>query len=294
MQRHQAALEKTQNQLATGLRIMRPSDDPQGAARIVNLEGNIAALDQFSRNAVNAGASLKLEESALQSANDVIQRVRELVVQANNSTASASDRNSIAEEIERRLDELTGIANSRDPRGGYIFAGYRSDKPPFTVENGQVVYRGDGGVSSIPVGHGTAVATGDPGDAVFQKIAGPQGEKDLFVVIDDIRDALHRTADGEMAKEDFHDAMGSALGDLDRGLDHINARRGEVGGRLNTIETMEAVNADFKLQLETLLSGTRDLDYSEAVGEFNRQLTALQAAQQVFVRTASLSLFQFL
>jgi flagellar hook-associated protein 3 FlgL len=88
--------------------------------------------------------------------------------------------------------------------------------------------------------------------------------------------------------------MGEGLSNLDQAMTNINNTRGNIGARLNNVDTLKEINQDFKLQLETVLSDTQDLDYAEAISRFNLQLTSLQAAQQAFVKTSGLSLFQYI
>ena len=96
MQRLQSALDQTQRQISTGRRILTPSDDPIASARALEMRESIARLQQFDRNAGIAQNRLSQEESALASVNDVLQRVRELSIQANNATQSTESRSAIS------------------------------------------------------------------------------------------------------------------------------------------------------------------------------------------------------
>ena len=88
--------------------------------------------------------------------------------------------------------------------------------------------------------------------------------------------------------------MGQGLANLDQAISGLSSVRAGIGARLNNLETIENINQDFKLQLQTVLSETQDLDFAEAISRFNLQLTSLQAAQQAFVKTSGLSLFNYL
>jgi flagellar hook-associated protein 3 FlgL len=136
----------TQQKVSTGLRVNSPSDDPVAAARVAHLDSSLARIEQFGANAIFARNQLGLEEEAL---NDVIgnlQRIRELVLQANNSTASDGDRRIIAAEIRQHRDALLALANTTDVDGRHLFGGYREAVVPFTADaNGNVVYGGDQG-----------------------------------------------------------------------------------------------------------------------------------------------------
>ena len=385
MQEQQAQLQKSELQIASGLRISKPSDDPAAAVKVLDLKANLEVLDQYSRNSAIAEASLGFEESVVANVNNTLQRIRELAVQGNNSALQDRDKQSIAQEMYQRLDELVSLANTRDSQGEYIFGGYKVDSPPFVELNGEVVYRGDQGQRKLQVGEGSQVITRDSGSAVFQRIRSGDGNiqvaasesntgtavvgafglvgtfepddytvtfsqasvdapitytvtnssaatvstgtyteggsisfagaqfslsgtpaagdqinlapseyKDIFSTVKDIADALSQPASNGADRASFHNKMGQGLANLDQTLDQVTAIRAGIGARLNNLETLEGINQDFKLQMETVLSETQDLDYAEAISKFNLQLTALQAAQQAFVKASGLSLFQFL
>ena len=100
MQQLQSALDRTQRQIASGQRILTPSDDPISSSRAIALREKLARLDQFDRNSAIANNRLQTEEAALSNVNNVLQRVRELALQANNSTQSNESRKQIAVECE--------------------------------------------------------------------------------------------------------------------------------------------------------------------------------------------------
>ena len=102
----QAKLNQTQLQLATGKKVLKPSDDPAVATQLLNLSSLKANNLQYDRNINTALNELELQESVLASSGNVLQRVRELVIQANNATQSPQTREAIADEISNLADEL--------------------------------------------------------------------------------------------------------------------------------------------------------------------------------------------
>ena len=113
----QADVTKTQEQLASGKRIMDASEDPAGTARVMGITSDLARIDTFQRNTDNLQGQLAMEEGSLQSIINDLQRVRELTVQANNATMSAADRRSIGAQISGILDSLVDRANTQDSSG---------------------------------------------------------------------------------------------------------------------------------------------------------------------------------
>jgi flagellar hook-associated protein 3 FlgL len=176
MLNQQAQLSKTQNQVATGKRVNKPSDDPVASVQIGALTRAQAQNEQFGKNSTLVTNRLNLEEQALTDSNTVLQRTRELVIQANSATLSDADRQSIATELKARQEELLAIANRKDSNGEYLFAGLSTTTQPFVRGSaGSVQYQGDAGGRSIQVDAAMSVQDSDPGSRIFMDIAGGNG-----------------------------------------------------------------------------------------------------------------------
>ncbi|MDI9245213.1 flagellar hook-associated protein FlgL [Marinobacter sp. CHS3-4] len=173
-------LNKTQEQISTGQRVNRPSDDPVAAARILKLDQELQRIETYQRNTDLAENRLEQEENALDRSIDVIQRVRELTVQAGNGSLSANDRRSISAEIKERLGQLADIANTRDASGEYIFSGFQGAQPAFVQDaNGSWVYQGDEGQRSLEIDDGVSVPISDHGKGIYSDVrASTFGESD--------------------------------------------------------------------------------------------------------------------
>ena len=144
LQRNYANVTRTQEQISTGNRILTPADDPVASVRLLQLEQQQNVLGQYKENLTAAKNSLAQEEVSLNSANTILQRVRELAVQAGNGALSSADRASIAAELQYLEDELLGLMNTRNARGEYLFAGFQGKTQPFVREaDGSYSYRGD-------------------------------------------------------------------------------------------------------------------------------------------------------
>ena len=167
MQRLQEALDFSQRQISSGQRILAPSDDPIGSARAIELGEALSRLQQFDRNGTIAESRLSQEEVALNSANNVLQRVRELALQANNATQSNETRSLIAVELREQLDNLLQIANQQDGDGSYLFAGNLEETQPVSRMGSTFTYNGDQGQRQIQIGEGRQIADGDSGSRVF-------------------------------------------------------------------------------------------------------------------------------
>lgn len=170
MQRLQSTLSRTQQQISSGRRIVSPSDDPVGAAHVLELTRGLEETGQYQRNGEIARNRLSLEEESLVGVGNILQRARELALQANNASQSDETRGFMAVELREMQEQLVQIANSQDAAGQYLFAGYQSRTEPFVRNAAGFQYLGDQGQRLVQIGEGRQVADGDPGSEVFQMI----------------------------------------------------------------------------------------------------------------------------
>lgn len=172
MMQLQAQLNRTQEQVSTGRKMLSPADDPVGSARVLQLDQEIALLTQYERNITLLDSRLEAEEGVLQGVTQVIQRVRELTVQAGNAALyTTTERQSIAEEISQRVKELFDLMNSKDGSGEFIFSGFSGKTQPFVLNpGGGYGYDGDEGVRFLQISRTITLASSDSGKAAFVDI----------------------------------------------------------------------------------------------------------------------------
>ncbi|HVL76909.1 MAG TPA: flagellar hook-associated protein FlgL, partial [Noviherbaspirillum sp.] len=171
----QASLNRTSEQIASGRRILSPSDDPVAASQVLELTQTRELNTQFGVNRQGARHSLSMEEQALKSLTSLIQDVQTLLVSAGNGAYDDQQRKFMATELRGRLEDLMGIANTRDGAGNFLFAGYQTTTQPFARSDGSVQYAGDQGVRRLQVGPLRHIAVNDAGGAVFQNVKNGNG-----------------------------------------------------------------------------------------------------------------------
>ncbi|MGB0496468.1 MAG: flagellar hook-associated protein FlgL, partial [Kangiellaceae bacterium] len=164
----QAEVQHTQLQLATQLRVLKPSDDPVAATTISALSSEISQLEQYNINADAAKTSNELEETVLSSVTDLLFRVKELMVSLGNGTYDENSLNNIGVELEERLHEALGLANTQTATGDYIFSGSQVKTKPFTQDSsGNYIYNGDQSQRLLRVSSGVVEPISDSGFDVF-------------------------------------------------------------------------------------------------------------------------------
>ena len=174
----QAKLAHTQQQLASGQRLVTAKDDPVAAGTAVGLDRAVAELERFGMNASAVQNRLGLQENALTQVGDAMARVNELVIQANNAAMGEDSRKAISTELKAIYAGLLDLANSTDGAGRYLFGGTSDGSAPFAIAGGSVIYSGDQTQRQVEVAPDMFVADTLPGSEVFLRLRTGDGRID--------------------------------------------------------------------------------------------------------------------
>lgn len=169
-------LFRTQQQSATGKRVLQPSDDPLASAQIIKLKKEVARNDQFQGNIDVSRRRLELEEIALDQLNNINIRLREISIRAGSTVLSAADRQTLATEVEEMTKQMLGLMNTKDVQGEYLFSGYQGEQKTYEYNQDTKRYQfmGDDGRRMIQIGPDNRIASTDSGLELFEKIEGPE------------------------------------------------------------------------------------------------------------------------
>lgn len=161
-------LQKTQLQISSNKKALTPADDPVASTRILQLNQELALNEQYQQNIDMVENSLKFEDGLLGSINDVLQRVRELTINAGNGALNGEDLSFISAEIKERLDQLAGMMNSQDASGEFVFGGFQGKEIPFQQNtSGSYTYQGDEGRRFIQIEASVNIAATENGKSLF-------------------------------------------------------------------------------------------------------------------------------
>ncbi|MGP8289895.1 flagellar hook-associated protein FlgL [Vreelandella zhanjiangensis] len=292
MNRQQSDFLKVSQQIASGRRVVNPSDDPQAASRAVGVDQSIAITEQYADSRVSARNSLSQTESILNSVSDAVTSAKTLLIQASSDTLSDADRESIASELKGVYETLIGQANATDGNGRYLFGGYKDDAPPFIKgDDGKVQYQGDSSVRQQRVDASRLMPVAENGESIFS----PKGaDSSLFGIMENAIRVLETPAETEEQKTDLRDTLKASMGALDDGLDNVLTVRASAGARLNELDVIDAVGSNRMMNYTQTLSDLVDLDYAEAISEYSLRQVGLQASQKTFVDIKGMSLFDYM
>jgi flagellar hook-associated protein 3 FlgL len=184
-------------QMTTGQRVNRPSDDPIAASQAVVLSQAQSQNSQFALARSFATTKVSLEESVLGQVTTALQSAQEKIVYAGNGTLTDNDRASLATDLKGLRDQLMNLANSTDGNGRYIFAGYNTEAPAFDGTTGD--YEGGNTAISQQVDAARNMDVSHIGSDVFAKFTsnavkepdGSTGEANLFKILDTAIAALN-------------------------------------------------------------------------------------------------------
>jgi flagellar hook-associated protein 3 FlgL len=282
-----AGIERTRTQIATGRLIERGSDDPAGAAQLRSVARREALVDVEGDNAARLGQDLGAAADEVQAVNDLLQRARELTVQAANTPTGADGRQAIAFELEQLSQELFSRANGTSLTGEPLFAGLSSGAAFTRDAAGNVTYAGTPESGAVPVAPGTAIERGLPGNEVFEFDLGGTPTS-AFAVLSGLVTALQGGSPDPVA------AANAALEGIDAALDTTNRATTILGTRMAWVEQLQDQQADRRIALAERRSSVGDTDIADAIARLQQSLTALEATQAAFARVSSLTLFDAL
>ncbi|MCT2195915.1 flagellar hook-associated protein FlgL [Paenibacillus sp. p3-SID1389] len=274
-----ASLTTGQQQLATGQKISKPSDDPIGVGYQMRYDTDLARSEEFLLNVQTGTEILKTMDSLFQQASDVLKRARTLTLQAVNGTYDAQQRQTISAEIKQLKEQMVTIGNSTY-NGRYLFNGQKTDQAPYTVA-GAAGETTDPGLFYLNVSPSVKVPVSITGEVVF----GAANTDNVFQVLDDLANAL-----------DTNNVTGitAALDKIDDSADRLSISWAEVGARMNRFALMEERILDDQVSLKEQRANVADVDVAAAITELKSKETVLQAALSTGARIMQTSLVDFL
>ncbi|MFA6013988.1 MAG: flagellar hook-associated protein FlgL [Gallionellaceae bacterium] len=176
LNQQQTALLHTNQQVASGRRMLTPADDPAASANALQIMQADATNTQYATNRNTAKSSIGLAEAVLQNVTNLLSDVKTSAVQAGNGALSNNDKQTIATELQGRLDQLIALANTSDGTGNYLFSGYQGKTIPFVNTSTGIQYMADDGQRMIQVSSSRQMAGSESGADIFTRIKNGNGK----------------------------------------------------------------------------------------------------------------------
>lgn len=277
---------RLQEQLSTGRRINRPSDDPVGISRTLKLNRDLCENEQYTKNAQDAKAILDATDTALGGVNDILQRLHELAINGANDTLPQESKNALAYEVDELLGQLIQVGNTTYS-GIYIFAGEKVDTEPYTLTGGPpatgVTFNGNDGKRSYEIGPGIKDTINLTGHA--EVFGDETTHNSIFDHVIQLRDAL-------LAGDTT--SVNNSIEVMSRDLDSILNLRSIVGAKYNKMELSLGRLSTANTTITQQIADSGDTDIAQAIMQLKLEENVYQSALAVGSRTIPPSLADYL
>ena len=279
---HTTRTAEAQEQISTGIRLNRASDDPLDArAALANLS-KTSRLEADNRNVRASQTVLNASVARLIEAKDLLTQAKSIAI----SASSEFERDILAEQVDHIRNQLIRIGNTQSG-GDFLFSGTALRTAPLEeLEDGSIVYRGSQERQMVVVGHEITVETSYTGEEVFF------GEdRSVFDVITDLRDELWDT---DQPNGEVQQAMNSLIGEIDAFSDQILDVVGEQSATLENLTAVEFRTEDMVLELQKTLAELQNADIAEAVVQLQTEQNLLQYTYITTARIFELNLLNYI
>ncbi len=275
--KHQQSIYDTQEKIASGKRINRPSDDPSSYELIKSLETDAFTASQYARNANRVNDELTMQDQTIQQVIEVLQRSSELCVSSTNTTLDSGTLQSMGEEVDQLLSQMLQLANSSSA-GRYIFGGTETQTKPYAtsdtngdgrVDLAEITYQGNQEVRNIEIARKTYIEANVPG-------SNPTGSNAVFVTSSvNLFDSLIQLRDRLLAGTT---PSVSHMENIEDGLEHAINTLTLVGARQQRVETSLQFLSNKESLIQKSLEKESSLDIAKAMVNLSKSKTAYQAA----------------
>jgi flagellar hook-associated protein 3 FlgL len=272
-------LQTSEQQLSSGYKLNKPSDDPYGASQALKLRSDLASNQQYQANVSDANSWQSVADTALGDIGDAVQSARDLVIQGANGTNGASDRQAIVTVLSQLIDSIKTEANTQYA-GRYIFSGTSTDTQPYQLGSSDA-YSGNTALITREIGAGVQVAINQPGSSII-------GDASSGLL------ATLRTIVSDLQSGNTSALSTTDLSALDSANDTLLNARAQVGALSDRLTTATNRLQQTQQSSTQLLSNVRDADMTQVMINFSTQQAAYQAALRAGAQIIQPSLMDFL
>jgi flagellar hook-associated protein 3 FlgL len=287
-----------QNQVATGLSVQAPSDNPAAMQSTLSDLASQATQQQYSSNISTVQAQANSIYSVLQSLQTITSQAKTITIEAGNSTNSQTNLNNYATQVNALMQQALQLVNTQDPATGqYLFGGTSSGHPPFTATTDAsgnvtgVTYQGNSSVNQTQVGSGVTVAAAVPGAnssgmGQYGLITDSRNGADLFNHLIQLQQNLSSGNTSAITATDSKN--------LQKDEDNITyqvANNGNLQARLNTAASLASTQTN---SLTTDISNASGADLAQTLTELSQTQTAYQAALASSANIMQLSILNYI
>ncbi|MCE5311893.1 MAG: flagellar hook-associated protein FlgL [Nitrospiraceae bacterium] len=285
------AIVDASEQISSGKRVNKPSDDPLAMSRIIGYKTETSQITQYKRGINTAKDSLETMDSTLTTLSSVLSRAKELAVKGASGTETAQSRAIMAQEADVILQEAIGLANTR-VGNRYIFAGYQSNTAPIDSTG---AFATDSNSVKINIGDNIDISLNMPANELFNDSTALPANINTNAangqyVLKALNYLKQTLADPNATTQNLQDSIGY----IDGVSDVLSQKMGEVGAKLNKVTNIADFLDDRQFNVTKYLSTDQSADVATLVTQIAQRQTSLEGLRQVTTQFLSTNLFSFL
>ncbi|WP_049627497.1 flagellar hook-associated protein FlgL [Bacillus sp. JFL15] len=282
-------LDRLQQQVSTGKKITKASDDPVVAMKGMQYRTQLAQVNQYQRNVSQGFTWLENSESSVNSETDIMGKIRDLMIKAKSDSNGETELKAIGTEIGQLKKQLVSVANTQ-VNGRYLFNGTNSDVPPITENaDGTYTYNYENYKSAsdvnINISNGAVLKVNSDPNSAFGGVA--QNGDNVFEFLNSLEASLSK---GTLSEADSN----QILSDIDGFTDKMNAEKSNIGARTNRLELIKTRLESQAATAEKVLSDNEDVEMEDVIVDYLSQQTVHKAALSVNANIIQPSLIDFL
>ena len=274
-------LNRSQEKVATGRNMNRPSDNPVGLVSALGLRNSLSRLEQYQRNMDMGKIWLDLSSTAIEQAGKVAQQAQAIALNLQDGTQSAEMRSTLANAVGLLLDQAVSLGNTQ-LAGKYIFAGYNTNTQPFTKTqiggSDAVQYNGDSHDFQIQVGPQESLEVGKNGQGLFI-------DSNFFDSLIRLKEAIENNDPAAMQQEATR---------LQGVEDFFSAQVSDIGIRQSRILEKQDILKGLKLNFQNQIDDLENADMVQAILEVKERQNAYEVALAASSKIMEVSLLDYL
>lgn len=281
----QQQAQTAQTQLTTGLKINQVSDAPDQISPLLQVQAQIARVNQANTNLQQVQAETNAGESALQSAVQVLDRVQTLGAQGQSNTNTASTRATISGQLNDALTNLVNLANTATG-GRYIFGGDADQTPPYSINLAQAnpvsAYAGTASTRQVQLADGSLISISLTAQQIFDS---PVAANNVFAAVNALRTAMQNNDQA---------GIDAAIPLVSSAAAYLNQQLAVYGTVQDNVNNAVTGGQQSITQLTAQLSGIEDANAAQAIAQLNLANLHQQAALGAQAQMPRTSLFNYL
>src|ERR1051326_5197178 len=278
----QSQQQTTMQQMASGHLINMPSDNPAGAAELVQNQVQQDQNDQYLQNTSSMEGLMATADSTLSSVVTALNKAISLGVQGGTGSVTLADQEAIAQEVQGIQSQVLQLANT-SYKGNYVFAGTLTKTPPFVPNPSSpdgVDYQGNEGINQVQIGEGRTIQVNVPGDQIFQGAGG-----DVFKSLQDLVTALNN---GDLT------AISNATTEVGNSLNYLSNQRVFYGNATNQLNSNQSFLQQEKVNLQSQQNTVDGVDLAKAATDLSQEQVTQSAALAALAKVIPMSLMNYL